>query len=229
MQKEENCLNVSGLTDFLYEKFNGAPEGIIFDCDGVLVDSVSANIQYYCMLREGVSLPSLTQEQKDFCQMSTVDQAIDYIIPKALQPLLGDLMRKKPYDEFFEPQIKASKNLHTFLNLCQGKILLGIHTNRINDINPLLQQCNLDNIFDPVMTADKAAPKPNPLGSLLIIQQWNIKPERILFIGDSRADRDTARAANIPFLPYDNPDLVENVCCCDFAHLKNAFEIIWNS
>lgn len=76
--------------------FHGLPRGIIFDCDGVVIDSREANITYYNYLREYIGLPKLTREQEDFVQAATVHQAMDAIFPKPLQPLLRDAAGKYP-------------------------------------------------------------------------------------------------------------------------------------
>ena len=46
-----------------YSAFGGRPSGVIFDCDGVLIDSREANIAYYDYLRSYVGLPPLPKEQ----------------------------------------------------------------------------------------------------------------------------------------------------------------------
>ena len=41
--------------------------GVIFDCDGVLVDSRDANRMYYNLIREGIGMLPITPEEEDTC------------------------------------------------------------------------------------------------------------------------------------------------------------------
>ena len=53
--------------------------GIIFDCDGVMVDSRDVNIGYYNLLLREVGKPPITPEQAGYVQMSTAKEALEYI------------------------------------------------------------------------------------------------------------------------------------------------------
>ena len=55
----EPCLDAASLVAALHKAYGGGPDGIIFDCDGVLVDSGPPNIRYYNLLREGLGLPAI--------------------------------------------------------------------------------------------------------------------------------------------------------------------------
>lgn len=59
-----------------------------------------------------------------------------------------------------------------------------------------LCELDLEHLFDAVMTGDDApAPKPDPRGLLLVLEQLGVPPERALFVGDSEADIGAGRAA----------------------------------
>lgn len=226
VSKDKACVRVQSLTDFLHQCFQGAPKGIIFDCDGVLIDSVEANIKYYNMLRTGLGLPELDEEQREYCQMSTVVQAFDYIVPEALRSLIPNVMKDVSYNRDIEPLISASEDLIPLLQRYKPHLLMGVHTNRLNNIDAMLANLGMGGIFDPVITVEKAEPKPSPDGTFQILKAWNMNPADVLFIGDSRADRDTALAANVHFLSYRNPSLQSVGTCCDFKDLSDALALL---
>ena len=89
----EPCLDAASLVAALHKAYGGGPDGIIFDCDGVLVDSGPSNVRYYNLLREGLGLPPITPEQERYVHMSTAEQAIDAIIPLSLRPALREVAR----------------------------------------------------------------------------------------------------------------------------------------
>ena len=199
------------LAGWILEQCNGLPSGIIFDCDGVVIDSREANITYYNYLRAYLGLPNLTREQEDFVQAATVRQAMDAIFPKPLQPLLRDAARRISYVRDIMPHIACYPGLHEVLDFCRGKGLrLAMNTNRTDGMDMLLDTCRLHGYFDPIVMASHVArPKPAPDGALLILRQWNIPPRRLLFLGDSASDKGAAGGADIPFLAFQTEGLAE--------------------
>ena len=202
-------LSASELSSWLCTTFHGLPAGIIFDCDGVVIDSRAANIEYYNYLRRYIGLPKLTREQEDFVQAATVHQAMDAIFPKPLQPLLRDAARHISYLRDIMPHIGCYAGLHEVLDFCRSLDLrLAMNTNRTDGMDMLLDNCRLRGYFDPIVLAsDVSRPKPSPEGALLILKTWNFAPKTVLFIGDSSSDKGAAESADIPFLSFQTEGL----------------------
>ena len=226
VSKDKDCLRVQNLTDFLYESFQGAPKGIIFDCDGVLIDSVEANMKYYNLVRAGFDLPELDEAQREYCQMSTGAQAIEHIIPAPLRPLVPEIMRNVLYERDIEPLISASDDLVPLLKKYKSHLRMGVHTNRSSKIDDMLSKLGMGDIFEPVITVATAEAKPNPDGTLQILKAWNVNASEVLFIGDSQADRGAALAAKVHFLSYRNPTLQSMGTCCEFRDLSAALALV---
>mgnify|MGYP007070160912 CR=1 FL=1 len=100
-----NIMNENQLAAWFSDLYGGLPAGIIFDCDGVVIDSRESNIAYYNYLRTFIGLPTLTHEQEDFVQAATVSQALGAIIPAPLHPMLRDASRQISYERDILPQI----------------------------------------------------------------------------------------------------------------------------
>lgn len=219
---EQQCLETALLMEFIEENCHGAPKGVIFDCDGVLIDSVEANMLFYNTVRKKLGLPELNAEQREYCQMSTAAQALEYITPPALHSAMGDVVRKMSYARDIEPMIQASEHIITLLKALKGKFFLGVHTNRTGPLDYMFNRLKMSGYFDPVMTVMYCEPKPSPDGARKILQQWGIAPHEALFIGDSLMDMQAAKAAGIPFLSYRNDKIMEKGTCCDFSKLEKA-------
>lgn len=218
-------LSVSSLAEYFSERFHGLPSGIIFDCDGVVIDSRAANIAYYNYLRKYIGLPELTREQEDFVQAATVQQAMDAIFPKPLQPLLRDAARAISYVRDIMPKIESYPGLHGVLDFCKSSgICLAMDTNRTDGMDMLLDNCRLHGYFDPIVLASHvAAPKPSPEGARLILKRWNLEASRVLFIGDSSSDKGAAEGASIPFLCFRTEGLSDKTIS-DFGTLLEALK-----
>ena len=218
-------LSASALSSWFSDTFHGLPSGIIFDCDGVVIDSRAANIEYYNYLREYIGLPRLTREQEDFVQAATVHQAMDAIFPRPLQPLLRDAAKKISYVRDIMPHIGCYPGLHDVLDFCRSSgIRLAMNTNRTDGMDKLLDNCRLQGYFDPiVMACHVAHPKPAPDGALFILRRWETSPEKVLFIGDSASDKGAAQGASIPFLCFQTEGLSPQ-SVADFNTLLSALK-----
>lgn len=223
-----SCLNAASLAGTLSRFYERGPDGIIFDCDGVLVDSAPTNIRYYNLLRERLGLPPMSEEQERYVHMSTVAQAIDAIIPAPLRPALREVSASVSYTRDILPMVKPFDGLRELLEACRQRgVRLGVHTNRMGTMPELLAHCDLTGYFDPVITVALAQPKPHPEGTLLVLERWGLPPERALFIGDSTTDRDAAQAAGVPFLAFRTDNLSPLGCCCVYSDLLLALRTLW--
>ena len=68
--------SVTTLASLLERTFPAGLSGLIFDCDGVMVDSRDVNIGYYNLLLREVGKPPITPEQAGYVQMSTANEAV---------------------------------------------------------------------------------------------------------------------------------------------------------
>jgi phosphoglycolate phosphatase len=69
----------------------------------------------------------------------------------------------------------------------------------------VLQAHKLQSMFDQVIAGDSLpTKKPDPTGVLACLEQWGLRPEQALFVGDSSIDAATARNAGVAvwLLPY---------------------------
>jgi phosphoglycolate phosphatase len=94
------------------------------------------------------------------------------------------------------------------LRLLKPLFGLAIATNRSNTISEVLRRHGLAGLFDIVISSvDVTNPKPHPESILRILHFFQITPDEALYVGDSRVDSRTARAAGVRFIAYKNPEL----------------------
>lgn len=81
-------------------------------------------------------------------------------------------------------------------------IKLGIVSGKFRyRINEILKRADLQEIFDYIVGGeDVVNQKPNPEGVLKVIEKFNLKPEEILYIGDSLIDQETAKTVGMSFI-----------------------------
>ena len=179
--------------------------GIIFDCDGVMIDSRAANAIFYNKVLAALGLPPLTPEQDAYTFMATARQALEYIVPPEMHQRMYEVVRTEViYSRDIVPLLQIYPGYREFLELAHGHgMRLAVHTNRTAEgMQRVLDFLALPSYFNPVVTATEAAPKPAPDGVRLILEQWGADPEQVLFVGDSPNDQKAATAAGVVFAAF---------------------------
>ncbi|MDE7469618.1 MAG: HAD hydrolase-like protein, partial [Desulfovibrionaceae bacterium] len=106
-------------------------KGIIFDCDGVLFDTLQANSIYYDILREQVGLPPLTKEEHEISYSATVQESLEMFTPPDKMNDILCAIQKTPYLETALPYITLDEELPKVLSLFENaEKKIGIFTNR---------------------------------------------------------------------------------------------------
>ena len=197
--------------------------GVIFDCDGVLVDSREANRMYYNLIREGLGMLPITPEEEAYVHMHSVTECLARIIP-AQRLAEADVVRANlNYEDIF-PYIYLEDGLVEFLELLAGRgIRMAVHTNRTNTTERLLRHFEIDRFFAPVVNAGSLKrPKPDPEGVHYILNAWGLPTETVAYIGDSALDERSAGAAGVTFWSYKNPALAAAMFVPDFDTLRSC-------
>ena len=183
---------------------------VIYDCDGVLFDSVEANKKLYNDLCALVGRAPLNEEEVKYVHMHTVYETIQLIFAKenglekkALEALKGIDWRD------YIAYLRMEPYLFQILNLLKTNgTLRVINTNRTTSMKYIMEHFGLWPFFDMVVTAlDVKNPKPHPESIEKILQSLNLKKEEAVFVGDSEVDQQTAKSSGIKFVAYKNKEI----------------------
>jgi len=185
-------------------------QGIIFDCDGVLISSREANKKFYNMILKNLFLPEMSREQEEYVHCHTVSESLQYIVPEHLVSEAKRTAENISYEQVL-PYIELQEGLFNFLQvLSKLKVRCAVNTNRSNTMKLILEKFRLFPYFSPVITSlDVQNPKPDPESVFYILNFWNVHNKSVVFIGDSWVDEQTAISAGVEFWAYKNPDLKE--------------------
>ena len=199
---------------------------VIYDCDGVLFDSLEANTRLYNDLCALVGRGSLRQEEMEYVHTHTVFEAIHFIFgekddleKKALEILKQKQVDLKNYVEYLkmEPHL-----LQVLEELKQKGILRVINTNRTTSMKYIMERFNLGPYFEMVVTAlDVKNPKPHPESIEKIIEALKLKKAEAVFIGDSDVDQQTAKSSGVKFVAYKNKEIANDAYIEDHLNLLN--------
>ena len=186
---------------------------VIYDCDGVLFDSIEANMRLYNDLCSAVGRIPLKEEEIKYVHTHTVYEAIHYIFGEesGLEKRALESLKQIDLREYIV-YLKMEPHLLQILNLLKANgIIRVINTNRTTSMKHIMERFHLWPFFDMVVTAlDVKNPKPHPESIEKIIQKFNLNKEETVFVGDSEVDQQTAKSAGIKFIAYKNREIVND-------------------
>jgi phosphoglycolate phosphatase len=209
--------------------------GLIFDLDGTLLNTITDLKNAMDFVLKKYNFPLHSEKEyisyvgdgiKEFVKRSLphehnlTNQDIDNIMEEFSQKYKAECMLKTtPF-----PEIKK-----LLLTLQNKKINLAVLSNKIHPLTYKMVLHYFPEInFDFILGISKTVPrKPNPQALLEIISKWNIPPNRIYMIGDSKNDILVAQNAKINsvfvewgFGKKENLDIRAN------HYIKKPFELL---
>ena len=192
------------------QKVNWNVRCVIYDCDGVLFDSIEANRRLYNDLCALAGRAPLREEEIQYVHTHTMLEAIHSIFGHE------DGLEKKALDKLKQVDLRdyivyleMEPYLLHILNLLKAKgMIRAINTNRTTSMKHIMERFGLLPFFDRVVTAlDVKHPKPHPESIEKIMETFNLNKEEAVFVGDSEVDQQTAKSSGIKFIAYKNREI----------------------
>lgn len=198
---------------------------VIFDCDGVMFDSMKANEAYYNHILTRFGKPRMNREECNYVHMHTAEQSVEYLFRN--DPKLKDALaywRTMSYLPFI-PLMAMEPYLKPFLEYLRPAYKTAISTNRSDTMGPVLAEHGLQKYFDLVISClDVKHPKPHPESLIKILDHFELSPQEAIYIGDSQIDESAAKAAGIPLVAYKNPMLSAAYSVAHFKEIEDLLE-----
>jgi phosphoglycolate phosphatase len=217
-----------GLTDIKAQ--NRKIRCVIYDCDGVLFDSLDANTKLYNDLCAMVGRGRLREEEMQYVHTHTVFEALHFIFGKEndLEKKALEILKQKQVDlKNYVGYLNMEPHLfQTLEELKEKGILRAINTNRTTSMKYIMERFNLWSYFEMVVTAlDVKNPKPHPESIKKILENFNLSKGEVVFIGDSEVDQQTARSSGVPFIAYKNGAIEADFHIDDHLSLLNVLRL----
>lgn len=201
------------------DKSETSVKAILFDVDGVLIDSFEANLKFFqdLMIASGYQQPS----RDEYSQMfhlnlkSTINTLTGPISEEEFSKIYKMAhSRETGYDTSL---VNTPEDVEEVLESLSKQYILGIVTSRIrNSVYEVPDLKKLKNYFKiAVAYEDTKNHKPDPEPLLLAAQQLGVEPEDVVYIGDTQTDVEAARAAGMKVITY--PDKLDG----SDAHAKS--------
>jgi len=178
---------------------------VIYDCDGVMFDSMQANFAFYRTVMDHMGL-SLDWNDPDVIRIihtyANREVMNHFFIGQAERERAVRFAGTIDYRRLI-PLMRMEDGFRSTLDELKGRVDLAVCTNRSTSMDAVLEGFGLDSYFSFVMTAAKSTlPKPHPEPLLRILDHYGLSADEALFVGDSAVDSQAAAAAGVPFVAY---------------------------
>lgn len=173
---------------------------VVFDVDGVLVDSRAANARFFQNLLRaaGYDAPR-SKEIQEYFHLSMYDAIAK--LTRSDDPAEIEHIWELGHDTSLYPVelLEYPSGLEKVLRQLEPHYRLGIATSRIRKgMRELLERGRIQSYFQSVITFDDYThPKPDPEPLLLAVERLNVCPSAAVYVGDSTNDILAAVAAGM--------------------------------
>ena len=176
-------------------------KALVFDIDGVLIDSFDANLKFFQdLLSKAGYKPPTKKEYSPIFHLSMLD-VVRICTKSADEKEIKRVWemgrsRKVKYPIFL---LKTTKDLEKTIIELSGKYLLGIVTNRVKEgIYKIPVLSRLKKYFQiTVAYQDTKNHKPHPDPLLLACKKLGVNPDEAVYVGDAQSDIIAAKAAGM--------------------------------
>jgi phosphoglycolate phosphatase len=178
-------------------------KGIIFDLDGTLVNSLEDISDAMNKVLTTLNYPTHTYDTYQYFIGSGLRNLVSKALPatnnsddeieSCFECMVDEYtkictLKTKPYEGIIE----------LLENLTSQNIKMAVFSNKADELTKKIASEIFPKQFDTAIgLSTEALKKPNPFEAIEISKKWNLKPEEILFVGDSDIDMKTAVNANM--------------------------------
>jgi len=181
------------------------PEILVFDCDGVLFNSLAANIAFYNTILTHFGhepMESAMDERAEVCHIGSSPQVFAALLGEQRVEEALRVAEQIDYANFF-PKLIPEPGLYEALRHLAQRLPLAVATNRRGSMQGIVQYFNLEEYFTHLVTSsDVARPKPHPDMLWRVAQLAGCEAGKMMYLGDSEFDCQAAQEAGVEFLSY---------------------------
>lgn len=182
-------------------KENNNLKVILFDFDGVIVDTYESNIACFRNALTYYKYPLPPEEKFKLLLGLPVREGVKVLIPNATDQEV-EIIAQRVFIEsdITIPLIKLCTGAQLALDKFAGAYKLAVVSSRRRvSIEKILSYLKIEDYFDLILgREDVKKPKPHPEPILKALENFKIKTNEALYIGDMEEDVLAAKAAKVP-------------------------------
>jgi HAD superfamily hydrolase (TIGR01509 family) len=179
---------------------------IIYDCDGVMFDTLESNYIFYDSVMNYLGRPPLDRSDliaRNVLHTFSFNNVMEYFFSGDDRHDEALAFAKTIHYQDLAPFMRMEEGLIETLDRLKESVALAVCTNRATSMEMIIDDFGLQGYFSCVMTAAQVTnPKPHPEPLLKVLEHYGIAADEALFVGDGEVDMLSARDAGVPFISY---------------------------
>jgi pyrophosphatase PpaX len=179
-------------------------KAVLFDVDGVLLDSFSVNIKWFKHVLDQFNIIIEEEDIRKIQYMSFKKQIELFVPPEKHEAVFEYGL--KAYDDF-EKDIKIFPHAVEVMSDLSSNYKIGVVTSRVR--TDVLQRLGFPELDVSITADDINEPKPDPESLLLACDHLGIKPEEVVYVGDMEVDVLASRACGATSILYNGTSYTE--------------------
>ena len=185
-------------------------EGLVFDLDGTLIDSMPAHFQAWCEALAQAGAPGVLAEDVFYAMGGRPTKDIVVEINREsklnLDPSAVAFAKKNAFLKLLD-QVTLNEEVIAYARSWRGKVPMAIATGGSRlVVEKTLLALELSDLFDEVVTADDVkAGKPDPEVFLLAAEKLGVAPEKCVAFEDAVPGIVSAQAAGMKVITVPAP------------------------
>ncbi len=203
---------------------NNSQKLILFDFDGVLLDTLQAGREKYSSILTQLGRHPLTDEEFEYMKRSSPSELLSHCLTDPELVKRGIELREK--GEFSQTtDIAVFQGVHETLKNLSQDYVLGVVTSRDETVFDLLDQHNLSQYFkggvvcNSDYSKDEFKPHPKPLQIAIQNNSVSKQFEEVVYVGDAETDYLAAQAANVSFVGFGDVGQINTTCMYELENL----------
>lgn len=183
------------------------PRAVVFDLDGVILDSFAANIAYYNYIAAQMGLGVMASHDEEIVHRETHEQALIHLAGK--DRLAEAHAWGRDYNaKQLQKTLKLFDGVAETLSFLKNKVPLAVGSNRASSALELLDRLGILGEFKLVVTPLEApAPKPSQAFMRYLLEQLGLTPQEVIYVGDSLVDEQLCHNSHVRLLAFQNHKL----------------------
>ena len=195
-------------------------QAVVFDLDGVIFDSLPANIAFYNHILEYLGREPVAEQYAEIIHREAMHGSLEALVGRG-----DDFERAVAYwrtmdsAPFFKLLRLYPGARETIVSL-RARWRTAVATNRTATAHSSLAHFGLLELFDVVANPDSAGKaKPHPAMMHQVLEHFGLEPEQVVYVGDSTTDEGLCQATGVRLVAFGNPELKA------WAHLEDLREL----
>ncbi len=203
-------------------------KAIVFDVDGVLLDSEKAIFSFFKDMLKTFGFPKPSEERINASYGKTTKEWVLDLTGKIKKEKLNEMM-KWAHEHYFKDYLfkkaKLFSNTRKVLEVLSKDYLLFILSNNEKKVlEEILEKYGIKKYFKKALSREDVKKyKPNPEGINKLIKEFKLKKEEIIYVGDTEIDVITGNKARIKTIIIGKREI--NLKGLKFYRIKSISEL----